>query len=365
LFIMSKITFWWLLFAGAAVAADPAYSGKWHLDESKSELRGLPERPAAVLTLDLQGNSMKCQASEQRCSFTLDRKEMREQTVNGSKSRVAKWEGDAIILNTIVLKSGGQHSEIDRWTLSRDGNMLRIRRQVVGLHGQPESLLVYRREGAQPAVSELKPRTDAPARPESWTVEKGTKVPLELINSVSTKNSAEGDRIYLQTVYPVIVDGRMVIPPGAFVNGTVTGVKRPGKVKGRGEIYIRFDALILPNGTTRDFRARVGSLDGRAGEELDREEGRIRSEGNKGGDARKAGEAAAAGASVGAIAGSVAGRAGMGAGLGGAAGAGAALAGILMTRGPEAQLTAGSVVEMVLDRNLNFTRDELDHPAVR
>ena len=363
----SRSAFVCLLLSGTVMAADPAFSGKWQLDEARSEIRGLPEKPPASLTLDLKGSAMACEAPAEKCSFTVDRQETRVATPDGSRSRVAKWEGDAIILNTIVMKRGGQHSEMDRWTVSRDGSTLRIRRQVVGLHGQAESLLVYTREGAQAAATtdtELKPRTDPPAPPESWTVERGTKVPLALINSVSTKNSAAGDRIYLQTVYPVMVDGRMVIPPGSFVNGTVTDVKRPGKVKGRGEIYIRFDAMILPNGTTRDFRARVGSLDGRASEELDREEGRVKSEGNKSGDARTVGEAAAAGTSIGVMAGSVAGRPGLGAGAGAAAGAAAALAGILMTRGPEAQLAAGSVVEMVLDRNLQFTAEELGRPPV-
>src|SRR5215510_11259458 len=96
-----------------------------------------------------------------------------------------------------------------------------------------------------------KPEPDKPAR---FTVEPGTKVPLSLLNSVSTKHSAEGDRIYLETVFPILVQGRIVIPPGSYVAGTVTQVKKPGRVKGRGELYVRFDSLTLPNGVTRDFR---------------------------------------------------------------------------------------------------------------
>ena len=135
-------------------------------------------------------------------------------------------------------------------------------------------------------------------------------------------------------MFPIVLEGKVVIPPGSYVAGTITQVKRPGRVKGRGELYLRFDSLTLPNGVTRDFRARVGALDGRATEDLDKAEGKIRSEGNKGGDAQKVGEAAAAGASVGAIAGSVAGHAGMGVGIGAGAGAAAALAGVLLSRGP-------------------------------
>jgi hypothetical protein len=194
-----------------------------------------------------------------------------------------------------------------------------------------------------------------------YTVEPGSKIPLSLINSVSTKNSVEGDRVYLETVFPVLSNGKIVIPPGSYVQGTVTQIKRPGRVKGRGELFVRFDSLTLPNGVTRDFRARISGIDGRGSEELDRAEGKVRSEGNKGGDARTVGEAAGAGASIGTIAGGAAsGHYGMGAGIGAAAGAAAGLVGVLLSRGPDAILAKGSTVEMVLDRSLQFTAAELD-----
>src|SRR6202167_5896571 len=209
------------------------------------------------------------------------------------------------------------------------------------------SLGAFAQDAAKPAVK-------------TFEVEPGTHIPLSLINSVSTKHAAAGDRVYLETVFPILSGGRIVIPPGSYVLGTITNVVRPGKVKGRGEFYLRFDSLTLPNGVTRDFRARVSQLDGRASEELDRKEGSIKSEGNKGGDTRTVGETAAAGASVGALAGSLSGAAGMGAGIGAAAGAAAGLMTVLLTRGPEAVLAKGTTVEMVLDRPVQFTEGELD-----
>jgi hypothetical protein len=111
---------------------------------------------------------------------------------------------------------------------------------------------------------------------------------------------------------------------------------------------------------TRDFRSRLGGIDARGDEHLDKKEGTILSDSNKGGDARTIAEAGASGASIGAIAGAAAGHAGMGAGIGGAAGAAAGIAGVLLTRGPEAVLAKGSTVEMVLDRALTFDAAELN-----
>jgi type IV secretion system protein VirB10 len=212
---------------------------------------------------------------------------------------------------------------------------------------------------AQEDTSGWRRSADA-TKPGEYPVEPGTKIPLSLLNSVSTKHSAEGDRVYLETVFPILVNGKIVIPPGSYVAGTVTQVKRPGRVKGRGELFVRFDSLTLPNGVTRDFRARIGAMDGRASEEFDRTEGKIKSEGNKSGDARNVGEAAAAGASIGVIAGAATGNYGMGAGIGAGAGAAAGLMGVLLSRGPEAVLAKGSTLEMVLDRRISFAEEELD-----
>jgi type IV secretion system protein VirB10 len=215
------------------------------------------------------------------------------------------------------------------------------------------------------AVSGFAQQPDQPAAapaasPESYTVVPGTHIPLGLINSVSTKHSSPGDRIYLETVFPIVIDSHIVIPPGSYVTGTVTDVKRPGRVRGRGELYVRFDSITLPNGVTRDFRSRLGGIDARGNEQLDKKEGIVRADSNKGGDAKTVGEGAAAGASLGAIVGSAASHAGMGAGIGAAAGATAGLAGVLLTRGPDAVLAKGSTIEMVLDRPLVFEAREVN-----
>src|SRR6185437_5451837 len=165
--------------------------------------------------------------------------------------------------------------------------------------------------------------------PAVYTVKPGTHIPLGLINSVSTKHSVAGDRIYLETVFPIVIDSHIVIPPGSYVTGTVTEVKRPGRVKGRGELYVRFDSITLPNGITRDFRSRLGSVDARSGEKLDPKEGQVVADSNKGGDVRTAATTGVTGASIGAIAGSTAAHAAMGAGIGAAAGVAAGMVAVL------------------------------------
>ena len=176
--------------------------------------------------------------------------------------------------------------------------------QQPGVSEQPPPAPLALQPDAAVVAPEAKPAPDATATteakpaPKTFEVETNTRIPLSMINSVSTKNAAPGDRVYLETVFPILVNGRIVIPPGSYVSGTITKVQRPGKIKGRGEFYLRFDALTLPNGVTRDFHARVSGLDGRASEELDRNEGSIKSEGSKGTDTRTVVETTVAGAKV-------------------------------------------------------------------
>lgn len=197
-------------------------------------------------------------------------------------------------------------------------------------------------------------------QPGVYVIAPGTRIPLGLINTISTKNANEGDRVYLETVFPVLADGRVIIPPGSYVAGTVTEVKRPVRLKNRGELYVRFDSLTLPNGVTRNFRARLGGIDGSGDEKFDKNEGKVVADSNKAGDAATVGEVAGAGATVGLIAGSAVKHAALGGGIGAGAGAAAGLIAVLVTRGPDAVLAKGTTIEMVTDRPLEFQKNEID-----
>src|SRR5438270_8643625 len=91
--------------------------------------------------------------------------------------------------------------------------------------------------------SGLKARPPAPVTA-PYTVPSGTRILMSMSNTVSTKAAQPGDRIYLETAFPVNVNGRIVIPQGSYVTGTVTEVVRPGHVKGRGQLRVRFDTLM-------------------------------------------------------------------------------------------------------------------------
>jgi len=365
------------------------FSGVWNLNRARSEIQNSVSADL-VLKVEQSAASVTWSAgSSAPSAYPLDGRTEKRRAGDLETSTTTKWEGAALLVNTIV--SGPQtYSVMERWTRSRDGNTLTIRRTIVRMRNESESLLVYNRDGTgvlstsnsqppaaiaprvasepspasspapAPAVRLLRPSPAIPAAPPAspeFVVAQGTRILLRLTSSVNTKRSLPGDRVYLETAVPVFVDGRLLIPRGSFVAGTVTESKQAGRVAGKSALNLRFDSLTLPNGVTRDFRSRPASADTRGN--LDRSEGRIEGEGNKSGDARTVGETTAAGAGIGTVAGAATGHYGLGAGIGAAAGAVAGLAGVLSSRGAGVVLPPGTTMELVLDRDLRYTSAEL------
>jgi len=192
---------------------------------------------------------------------------------------------------------------------------------------------------------------ESAAAPAKVVVPAGTHLPLILQNTVNTKNAAVGTPLYFETTYPLVVENRILIPAGSYVRGTLTHVKRPGRVRGRGELHVRFDELTLPNGYTVNLTASLANAGASQGEEVDREEGGIKSDTTKGEDIGTVATAGGAGAGIGAIA---ARGGGKGTAIGAAAGAAAGLAAVLLTRGRELELPRGTTVDIVFDRALEL-----------
>ncbi len=372
------------LAAAAGIAQpDRDFSGTWKLNSSKSSLSDTAvtvhpsfraEQSPASLTVFV---SAKENGPSTVSAYPLDGRSEKSKAADGVFNTVTKWEGSALLVNTMV-SGRSNYTVMERWKRSTDGSTLTIRRTIVRNSGESESTLVYENPLAiakvqpapQPAPIQAQPTAAQPAAAQptlvqSWpranpqtqdekeyVVTGGTRILLRLTNSVNTKRTAPGDHVYLETASPIFVDGRLVIPAGSYVTGTVTESKRAGKVKGLSALNLQFESITLSNGVVHDLRSRPGSVDS-AGN-LDRSEGRIKGEGTKGRDAGTVAKTTAAGTGIGAVLGG-----GKGAGIGAAVGAAAGLAGILGSRGNDVVLSQGTTMELVVDRDLVFTSADL------
>jgi hypothetical protein len=207
---------------------------------------------------------------------------------------------------------------------------------------------------ADPSVSAPSSKIVVPAQ---------TNIPMILINTINTKSAFVGQSIYCESIYPITVGNHIIIPKGSSIRGTVTQVTRPGRVKGRGLLGLRFDELVLPNGTTRHLRASLAGYGSGGDEKFRPNEGKIEGGGSKGKDAEKVARTTLPGAELGTIVGATRGATLEGLGIGSAVGAATGVAWILATRGKDIVLPYGTSLELQLNQPVDFDREEVPPPS--
>ena len=182
-------------------------------------------------------------------------------------------------------------------------------------------------------------------------VPRKTEIFVQLKRSLNTKTARTGDRFHSQVEVPVTVEDKIIIPKGSFIIGHVDVSKTGGRVKGKPEMKLLFDTVILPGGTTRDIRAVLASAEGQKLDET-REDGTMQGQGGQGGEvAGTATKGAIPGAGIGAIAGGW-----KGVGVGGAAGAATgALIGLLKKAKP-VHLPRGTSIIIQLEDDIQFVK---------
>ncbi len=189
---------------------------------------------------------------------------------------------------------------------------------------------------AAPSVEAEKPTLIIPA---------GTRVPLSLKQAISTKTAKDGDPVYAETAFPFVMNERVVIPAGTYIQGKIERVQRGGHVKGRAEVLIHFTSMIYPNGYTVMLGGSVENTPGAEKTSMKDSEGTIRQDSDAGKKAETAAGTATTGAVIGAVTNGLKG-AGIGAGIGGAAG----LAVGMLSRGSDVRLEPGTSIEMEIQR---------------
>jgi hypothetical protein len=161
------------------------------------------------------------------------------------------------------------------------------------------------------------------------TLPAGTPLPIVMDTSVASNTSHVEQPVRAHLSRDVHLDNNVVLPAGSDVFGTVTAVRRPGKVKGRSYIALRLTTLV-PAGTNDRYRIDTGRV-ARTGRATKKK------------DAMKIGIPAAGGAAVGALFG---GKKGALIGAGAAGGAGTAV--VLSTRGEEVGIGRGTPLTLRL-----------------
>jgi len=198
----------------------------------------------------------------------------------------------------------------------------------------------YRQGGADmpppPPPGGAQSSAGAPAQSmgsQAIVVPAGTRIRVQLGETLSTKENQTGDSFSGVVVDPVRVNGQTVIPAGARARGVVTDAQSLGRFKGQAVLAIRLDD-ISANG--RSYRVRTSHVE--------------RVEQGKG---KRSAIMTGGGAGLGALIGGLAGG-GKGALIGGLLGGGGGAAGSAFTGNKDLVIPAESILTFDLERSLTM-----------
>ena len=155
-----------------------------------------------------------------------------------------------------------------------------------------------------------------------------TELILELIDELSTEKSKEGDKFSARIVSPMEMNG-------AIIEGRISKIQKPGRIKRRSEMLLSFDRIVLNEGRWSNFNAILIEVLPVKGDNIKRvdTEGTVEGRSSVKGDATKIGGATGAGALIGVIAGGP-----VGAAVGAAVGAGFGVGAVVVERGKHIRL---------------------------
>jgi len=200
--------------------------------------------------------------------------------------------------------------------------------------------------------------------PNAVVIPAGTKVPLLLKQAISTKNAREGDPVYAETAFPFVLNDRILIPAGTYIQGKISHTEPAGRSKKRAELLIHFTSMIYPTGYTVMLPGYIQNTPGAEDKKVKDAEGTIQQDKDTG----KRVEDAAKGAAVGGAAGSIAGAAAggfNGARYGGLAGLAGGVAWALLKHGPEVKLEVGTSLEMEIQRDVKVDASRIQVAKAR
>jgi type IV secretory pathway VirB10-like protein len=187
----------------------------------------------------------------------------------------------------------------------------------------------------------------------------GSKIPLSLKQAISTKNAREGDPVYAETVFPFVVNERVLIPAGTYIQGKIMHSEHAGRSKKRAELLIHFTSMIYPTGYTVMLPGSIDNTPGADNKGVKDSEGTIQQDKDTGKRLEDAAKGAAVGGTVGSIGGVAAGGLN-GARYGGLAGIAGGVAWALLKHGPELKLDVGTSLEMEIQRDVQVDASRIN-----
>lgn len=289
--------------------------------------------PPEQLAIERNGRVITIASSRAgQITFEADGREQVEQSRNGRSMRTrATLSGERLVVTTEGDRSVDYQVTFEPID---NGRSLRVTRRITdeGLRQAVVAKSVYDKISDTPQLDVYSGvRENYPASG-NFIVPDGAQLTAILNDSLSTRQSREGDRFTMSVVSPSQYEG-------ATIEGHVIKINSSGRIGGRAEMSLAFDRIRLRDGREANFAGYIDSVRTTSGETVRVDnEGRVQDEGGQTGrTVMRTGIGAAIGAVIGAIVGG-----GKGAAIGAAVGAGAGAGSVFIQGRDDLDLSGGT-----------------------
>jgi hypothetical protein len=119
---------------------------------------------------------------------------------------------------------------------------------------EPRSILMRRAE----APAKLAPAANAPS---TLTVPAETEVAVQMLSGIHTRVSRVNDLVTARLLQPVYVNGRVALPSGSLLDGRITMIHPSRRLHRPGELGLRFEKIIMPDGQAKSIGAVLAALE--------------------------------------------------------------------------------------------------------
>src|SRR5208282_1232846 len=93
------------------------------------------------------------------------------------------------------------------------------------------------------------------------TVPAETEFKVQVLSGIHSQINHVNDPVIAEILKPVLVEGKIALPPGSLLDGHITMIRNAGHMHRSAELGLRFDRITLPDGQEKPVAAVLAALE--------------------------------------------------------------------------------------------------------
>jgi hypothetical protein len=136
-----------MTFLAAQAQAATNFTGVWKLNIAKSDYGPVPAPESMTRTITHKDPLLEISTDQKgargaattQLKYTTDGKPAEN---SGSKG-TAKWDGDKLVVDSVISRQGAEITLHDVWTLSADGKIMTVNEHIVAPQGEFDTIQTF------------------------------------------------------------------------------------------------------------------------------------------------------------------------------------------------------------------------------